>query len=300
MSLYLMQSSGDTFTPMKLELYVRVPHMIICPFIVLGWWEFPRMGVGGAALINVIAQAVGGGLGLWYFFTGRTRLHLSLSDFRIDYNMMWRILKIGIPASIMTLQRAFSNIILTWLLVRFGTHAVSAHSLGQNVERFLLLPGGAMGMGAGVLVGQNLGANQPERAARSGWMAIGIVEAFMIACSVVIFIWAESIISIFNAEPELVRLGSVFLRIATAGYLVMGLVIVLQNCISSGAGDTLPVMLISLAMIWVVQLPLAYFLPRITEFGVYGVRWAIVAGTATGAVAYLAYFRLGRWKRKRV
>lgn len=111
--------------------------------------------------------------------------------------------------------------------------------------------------------------------------------------------WAEKIIGLFNTEPDLVEIASLFLRIAAAGYLMLAFEAVLQNSIS-GAGDTLPIMLISLATIWLVQLPLAYFLPKITNLGVLGIRWAIVSGLFMAAFTYIVYFRLGRWKRKKV
>jgi Na+-driven multidrug efflux pump len=167
------------------------------------------------------------------------------------------------------------------------------------MDMFLLLPGMGLGSGAGVLVGQNLGAHQPERAERGAWLAVGFVEAFMVTCSIVILLWAENIIGVFTTEASLIQLGSTFLRIATGSYLVMALVSVLQSC-NAGAGDTIPNMIINVGMIWVVQLPLAFLLSRATDLGVFGVRWAIVASTFTGAIAYVTYFRLGRWKAKKV
>ena len=295
----VIQASGDTVTPMRAAIFAMFLQLALAPFLVFGWWIFPRMGVSGAALANLFSQSLGTTICLRALFTGRTRLRLTLSNFRLDLNIIWRIMKIGIPASIMGMQRSLGNLAVMWFMSPFGTLAVAAHSLSQRIETFLLINGMSMGQAAGVLVGQNLGADQPERAERSGWLATGLVEGFMVACSVAILLWAESIIGIFSTEPGLVEIGSTFLRIATAGYLVMGFVTILQQCLS-GAGDTVPPMLVSLIMVWLVQLPLAFFLPRVTGLGVYGVRWAIVAGMVTGAVAYIIYFRLGRWKRKKV
>lgn len=87
------------------------------------------------------------------------------------------------------------------------------------------------------------------------------------------------------------------MRIATSGYLVMGISSILQQCIS-GAGDTMLPMIVSILSTWAIQLPLAYFLPNLTDLGVNGVRWAIVASTVVGAFVYVIYFRIGRWKRK--
>jgi Na+-driven multidrug efflux pump len=114
-----------------------------------------------------------------------------------------------------------------------------------------------------------------------------------------LLIWAEGIVGIFNAEPELVRIASAFLRISVAAYLVLAFTTILQQCIS-GAGDTLPPMVISLPSIWLIQVPLAVFLPRVGGLDVYGVRWAMVASAILGMVAYTIYFRAGRWKRKKV
>jgi Na+-driven multidrug efflux pump len=144
-----------------------------------------------------------------------------------------------------------------------------------------------------------LGAGQTRQAAKSGWLAMWLVLGFMFICSVVILIWAENIVGLFGLEPDQIKVGSSFLRIAVAGYLGMSVVSLMQNCIT-GSGDTLPPMLITLAMLWVLQLPLAYLLSRYTDMGVYGVRWAIVISFVVGAIAYITYFWRGKWKRKKV
>jgi Na+-driven multidrug efflux pump len=161
------------------------------------------------------------------------------------------------------------------------------------------MPGMGLGAAAGTLVGQNLGARQPDRAEKSGWMASGVVTGIMVIGSVVILIWAEKIIGIFTTEPDLVEMGAVFMRIATAGYLVMGFSSVLMQSISN-AGDTLPPMIFNIVMMWVVQIPLAWALPKYAGMEVLGVRWAIVIGRYVAGIAYIAYFRLGRWKLKRI
>jgi putative MATE family efflux protein len=297
--LYVIQASGDTMTPLKIEFSIRAVHVVLCPLLVRGIWVFPQLGVRGAALSNVISQILGGGLGLWLLFRGHTRLRLNLRHFRFNPNIIYRILKISGPALFMYLQRSLGDLTLTMFIAPFGTLAVAAHSLASRVDMFLSLPGMGLGSGAGVLVGHNLGANQPERAEKGAWLAVGFVESFLIACSIVILLWAENVVSIFTTDASLIRLGSIFLRIATGGYLILALVSVLQSCIA-GAGDTVPNMIINVGMIWAVQLPLAFFLSHTTGLGVFGIRWAIVASTFAGTIAYVTYFRWGRWKAKKV
>lgn len=299
MAFSIMQASGDTMTPMKITASIRFIHLLLDPFLIFGWWVFPYFGVSGAAIANVVAQALGMSISSWVFFRGRTRLHLTLSDFTPDLNIIWRIVKIGIPAAVMGVQMSFGILVLGRFMADFGTLAVAAHSLVRSVDMVLHIPSAALASGAGVLVGQNLGARQPGRAERSAWLATGFVQIIMLAGAAAMLLWAEGIIRIFNTEPALVALASAFLRITAASYLVIALVIVLQQAIS-GAGDTVPPMIFSVVMVWLVQLPLAFYLPRVTDLGVYGVRWALVVSPVVGAMAYTIYFRLGRWKRKRV
>jgi putative MATE family efflux protein len=299
MALYVVQSSGDAIRPMLIEVLIRIVHVTLCPFLVLGLWIFPPLGVRGAALSNIVSQTLGAILVLWLLFGGGTRLKITRRDFRFDPSVMVRILKIGIPALVMNFQRSFGQLALTWLIVPFKTQAVAAHTLASRVEMFVTMPGMGLGMGASVLVGQNLGAGQPARAEKSAWLATIILEAFMLAVSAAVLLWAEEIIGIFTTEPGLITMGGVFLRISAAAYAVMAFTTVLQNCIS-GAGDTVPNLIISIASIWLIMLPAAYILPRVTNLEVYGIRWAISIATVAGSFAYAVYFRSGRWKLKNV
>ena len=298
-SLSSMQASGDSVTPMKVAIFLRLANAALCPFMVLGWWIFPRLGVSGAGLTYVVATGLGMVISLWVFFTGKTRLRLTLKDLRPDPKFIWRILKIGIPASVMGVGKAFGDLIMTGFMIPFGTLALAGHNLIARIESFVNMSAMGLGNGGSVLVGQNLGVGQPRRASRSGWLALGLVECFMIICAMVLLVWSANIIGIFNVGSDLLNLGMTFLRIAVAGYFGMAVVNVLQVCIS-GSGDTLPPMIFSMAMLWAIQLPLAFILSRFTGLGVLGVRWAIVIGFSLGAIAYLLYFLLGRWKRKKV
>ncbi len=295
----MMQASGDAMTPMKTTITFRIFHIALCPFLIFGWWIFPSMGVSGAAVTNVIAQSLGVTVGLWFLLSGRTRLRLNFKNFRFDPGTIWRIIKIGIPGSIAGMERTFGQTLLTRFVAPFGTFAVAAHIVCQRIDMIIFIPAMAIGNAAGVLAGQNLGAHQPERAEKSAWLATAVVEGLLILCSLVILMWPEVIVHIFNSEPEMVALASSFLRIAVANYLVMSLSSVLMSCLNN-VGDTVPPMLVSLLTIWAIQVPLAYFLPEITGLGVLGVRWGMAIGSVIGAITYAIYFKLGRWKHKKV
>ncbi len=297
--LYSIQASGDTVTPMAVEMSIRILHVVLCPFLVMGYWIFPRLEVRGAALSNVVAQVIGALVVSIILFRGRSRLSPRLRDLKFAPRVAVQILKVGVPALLMNMQSAFAGMLLMGLVVPFGTVAVASHSLASRVEMFLFVPGMGLGAGAGVLVGHNLGAGRPDRATRGAWLGLGIVQCFMMACCIVILVWAERLVGVFSSDPQVVKTGAEFLRIATAGYLVMAFSAVLQNSIA-GAGDTVPNMVVSIASVWLIQLPLAYLLSRPLGFGIYGVRWALVVSGIASGIAFTAYFVRGRWKTRRL
>jgi putative MATE family efflux protein len=291
-----MQASGDTINPMKISVIYRILHVVLCPFLVFGWWIFPKMGVSGAAMTSVVSQTLGGAIGLWFLFSGRTRLRLTFKGFRFDTKLLWRIVKIGIPASINGMERSVVSLVMMWFIKPYGTLAIAAHTIMTRVEMVVLMPGMGFGQASGVLAGQNMGANHPERAEKSGWLGVAMFEVFMVLSAVVIFLWAPGIVRIFNSEAGVVEIGSAFMKIAAVGYFFMGFAAVLADCLN-GVGDTVIPMATSLITMWAVQVPLAYFLPNWTGLGVIAVRWAMAAALAMRAITYAIYFRAGRWKR---
>jgi len=292
-----MQAAGDSFRPMTITVVYRIFHIALCPFLVFGWWIFPRLGVVGAGATNIASQTLGLSISLWVLFSGRTRLRLMLKGIRIDWAVIWRIVKIGIPSSVMGVQMTMGAFVLIKLISPYGTTAVAGHTIWQRIDMLLMMPIMGLGMGAGVLAGQNLGAGKPERAVRSGWIAAFLAEGFMLVWVMVILLFAENIVRLFNSDPGLVYTGAAFLRIACAYYAIFAFSPVFQYCIS-GSGDTMPPMILSIVGTWVFQLPLAFFLPHITDWGVYGIRWAMAINAILGTSGFVLYYISGRWKKK--
>lgn len=295
----VMQASGDSVVPMRISVGYRLFHIALCPFLVSGWFFFPRLGVSGAALSSIISQGVGGAIGLWILFSGRTRLTITFRNFRFDPGIIWRTVKIGIPASISMMEVHFSNLILIWFVTPFGTLAVAAHSLAQRIDWMVQMLAAGIGMGSGILAGQNLGAGKPDRAAMTGWLGAGLSTAFTVACSIFVWYRVESLIHIFNTEPELVSIAATFLKIQIVGYVVWGMVVSLSMCLS-GTGNTFVPMVVNITTMWIVQMSLAFVLSRYTSLGVNGVRWAIVISILVRAVFYPAYFKFGNWQKKKI
>jgi putative MATE family efflux protein len=294
-----MQASGDAMRPMRIAIFFRIFHIVLCPFLVFGLWIFPDMGVSGAALTGVLSTALGAGIGLWFLFSGHTRLKLNFSNFHLDPGVIWRMVKIGIPASITTMERTFGQLVLMWFVVPFGTIAVAAYTVGQRIDYLVMNPFLALGQGAGVLAAQNLGANQPERAVKTGWVAVAFSSAICALICGVLLIWAGPISSIFTPSQDLIDQASLYMRIQVAGYAVFGFTMVISQIMNS-VGDTLPVMMITLGGMWAVQVPVSFLLSHYTDLGVVGIWWGMVAGVISRFIVYALYYQSGRWKARRV
>ncbi len=293
-----MQFSGDAVGPLKVAIVYRAVHLALAPFLIFGWWIFPRLGTAGAAYTGIISASVGAAMGLWFLLSGRTRLKLSFRNFRPDPKMIWRIIKIGVPASVTGIERSLGQVVITWFIAPFGTVATAAHALVLQVTMLVNIAGSGLGQGAAVLVGQNLGARQPARSEKSGWLGVASYSVVAVLASIVVWFWGENVLRIFNNEPDVLAIGKIFLMIQVLTFLFSGCEVVLQQCLN-GAGDTMPVMIITL-LGFAVQLPLAFVLTRYTGLGVNGAYWAIAIGTIVMAASYTAYFKAGLWKKKRL
>ncbi len=251
----VMQASGDAQWPMRITVGERLFHIALCPFLIFGWSFFPQLGVQGAALSGVIAQGIGGVILLWIIFSGRTRLQITLRNFKYNSGIVWRMVKIGIPSALGSIHMNIGSIVFMWFIAPFGTLAVAGHNLVSRVDMFVLLPAIGLGSAAGILAAQNLGAKHPERSARTAWIAIGWLTAIMAVFSIAIWFWSADIVKIFNPETELIDLASTFLKIQIASYMCNGLMFVMMSVMNS-VGDTLIAFIIDLTTMWGIRVPL--------------------------------------------
>jgi len=294
-----MQPAGDTMSPMRISLVYRGLHLLLCPFLVFGLWIFPKLGVQGAAISDVSTQCIGGIIGLWVLFSGHTRLKLTLKNWRFDLAAIWRMVKIGLPNGFMNIQQNLSNIVLMWFIVPFGTIAVAAHTLWQRVDGTLMVLVMGIGVSAGVMGAQNMGANKIDRAAKSGWIAAGFAAIVMFVGSTILLIFPEQIVRIFNTEPELVKMAATFLRISAANYIFLGISAIFRFFLV-GIGDTIPAFLFEVIPTWCLLIPMVFLVTRYTDWGIYGIRWSMAVRWILAGFIFTTYFWWGKWKQKKV
>jgi putative MATE family efflux protein len=292
-------ASGDAMTPLKANMVSRATHGILSPFLVFGLFGFPELGIAGAALANAAGNAAALSLVGRALFTGRTRLHLRLSDYRFDPKLIRQIIRIGIPAAVNGAERSVAQLILVRFVSPFGDNALAAFTLSRRVEMFANLGSQGFGQGSGVIVGQSLGAGKPERAKQTIYWALGYVLTIKTVLVLALFTFPDVLLSLFTRDPELLALGSTWIRIQCLGHLAMGFQNVFQQSFMT-AGATLYPMMVTLAALWMIELPLAYLLSGPLGMGQLGIAWAVTIAMLARPLFHIPYFLSGRWMRARV
>ena len=296
---HALAASGDTLTPMKANVVARVLHIVLSPLLMFGWIGLPALGLPGAAVANIIAHAVSLVLILAALFRGGSRLHLSMSGYRFDWPILRRLLKVGGPASVNSMERSIAQLILVGLVAPFGDYALAAYALTRRVEMFANLGSQGLGQASGIIVGQNLGAGKPERAKQTVLWAAGYVTVVKAILGAVLFAFPAAVLTIFSSDAELLAVAQIWLRIQVVGYVAMGIGQVAMQSFQT-AGDTIVPMIVTLVSIWGIQQPLAFMLPNVAGLGQYGIAWAVVLAMAARPLFYIPYFFSGRWLRVRL
>jgi len=299
LSSAIMRGIGDALSPMLVMAAASAVNIALDPLLIFGYGPFPEMGVRGAALATVIAQGLGTGAGLVILSTGRTRLRLKWGRYRLDLGLIRKMLRLSGPGTVQGAVRSLGNLLLMRIVTGYGVLVVAAYGIGLRLDLIVMMPGWALGAAAATLVGQNLGAGKPDRAERSAWTAAGLYVALLSVVGALFFVFSAPIIRLFNGTPEIVSLGSTYLRVRVAGYAFLALGLVMASALN-GAGDTVAPMTILAASLLGVQLPLAWLLPRLFGGRPLGVWLAITLAFVLQGSAMAIWFMRGRWKNVRL
>ena len=296
LSASALQASGDSLTPLKAATVTRVTHLILSPMFIFGVWLFPSMGLTGAAVANLIAVTLGVTMNFYALIKGTSMLSLDLRNYSIDLPLIWRLIKIGAPASVTNMQRGFGQLIVVSIVASFGDVALAAFALTRRTENLVNQSSRSLGRAAGALAGQNLGANLPERAKSSINWALVYITAGTLVVVIGFLLFPDAVAAFFNSEAEFVSQASTWITIVAIGYLSMSAVQVFTQALNS-TGDTMAPMVITLSTMWAVEIPLAFALSLLTPLGQFGVPWAIVVGMTLRLIAFVWYYSRGRWLR---
>jgi putative MATE family efflux protein len=297
----IFRGAGNAAMAMRSLWIASLINIILCPVLINGYGPFPELGLEGAA----IATVIGRGTGVLYqcyhlFWSKKNTISFGKEHFIIDFPVMKGLVKIAWPATFQFLIATGSWIILTRLVAETGgTHASAGYQIAIRNLAFFILPAWGLSNAAATLVGQNLGANQPDRAAKSVLLTTKYNAIFMSGVMILFVFFSKPIMGIFTSEPEDLRYGAQALQIMGTGFIFYGIGMVMIQALN-GAGDTKTPTMINLFAFWLFQVPFAYLLVKVFELGVVGAFIAIpVAETALALVAFY-YFKKGKWKQVKV
>jgi putative MATE family efflux protein len=294
-----LQAAGNARTPMICSLTATVANMILDPLLIYGIGPFPKLGVPGAALATVISQAIALIAALRALRRNDQGLTLRRASFRPDPAICRRILSIGLPGSGQLLLRSAMSAALMRIVAICGPVAVAGYGIGLRWHMFILMPAFALGNATATLVGQNLGAGQPDRARRSAWLASGMDAGIMVLFALLALVAAEPLVRCFTKDPEVVKIGVQYLRVVSPFYPAVAFGIILGRALN-GAGDSLAPMVITAVSLWGIQFPAALLLARAVDPPTLGIWLAIAAGNVAHALLIAGRFHHGAWTRREV
>lgn len=295
----IFRGAGDATIAMRSLVLANGLNIVLDPCFIYGWGPFPEMGVTGAAVATTIGRGTGVAYQIWHLAGRSGRITLRLADLAFAPRVMARLLRVSAGGVAQFLVATSSWIVLMRLIAPYGSAAVAGYTIAIRILAFTLLPAWGLANAAATLVGQNLGAGQPERAEQSVWHAARFNAAFMGLVAVVCLAFTPAIIGVFTEDAAVLAVGVSCLRIAAYGYCFYAVGMVVIQALN-GAGDTDTPTLINLGCFWLFQIPLAWLLAEGVALGPNGVFAAVLAAESLLAVLGVVAFRSGRWKRRLV
>jgi putative MATE family efflux protein len=294
-----LRGAGAAATAMRSLMIANGFNMLLGPMLIFGVGPFPELGVTGAAIATATGRTIGVGYQLYSLARGRKLVGLDWEDLRPDMETILGIIRVAVGGTVQFLISSASWIFLTRILSEFGSDVVAGYTIAIRVIMFTLLPAWGLANAAATLVGQNLGAQKPDRAEASVWKCASYNLIFLLSLSILMFLFAEDIISAFSSIPHVVETGKTALRVLGLGYGFYAYGMVVAQALN-GAGDTRTPTVLNLICFWLIQIPSAYFLAIVLDLGPIGVFAAVPLAESALALLGIWRFRLGGWKAVKV
>jgi putative MATE family efflux protein len=295
----LLRGAGNTVLPMKIFAFTCVLTAMIDPLLIFGLGPFPRLEVTGAACASVFSRGVGAILVIYLLSHKNSKVRISLKNLKVEPDIMWRLIKIGVPGTLRLGLWSTADLVLMKVIALFGTFAVASYGIGLRLESLVFMIGISIAASSATLVGQNLGAAQPERAEKSAWTAVGHSSLILSIISILYFFAASPLLALFTNDTEVLRIGIIYLQITAVCYIFRGVGQIMGSSLN-GAGDTIPPLIVTAISMYCTKLPLAYILSTRTEWGLTGIWVAIVISYILYAFAMTLWFNKGKWKKKAI
>ena len=287
----ILRGMGDSKTPLYFLVISTVLNIALDLIFVVGF----NLGVKSVAWATVISQAVAFILAILFLNRHHEIINLSWRKLQFDRAILDKSLKIGFPVGFQQAFVALSMLAMYWLVNRFGTNATAAYSVVFRIDSFASMPAMNFAMALSAFVGQNLGAQKPERVRRGLLSTFYMTAVISISISLVGIFFAGPLMRLFTTDVDVIEIGKGYLQIVTGFYIVFSSMFVVGG-VMRGAGDTFIPMVITFFALWVVRIPVGYYMSE--KWGYDGIWWSIPIAWVVGLGLSYLYYLTGRWRRK--
>jgi len=293
------RGAGDAAIAMRVLWIANGINILLDPLLIFGLGPIPALGIEGAAIATNIGRGVGVFMQLWILFRGGRHIRALGSQLVWDTKVALNIVRTALGGIGQMIVAMTSWIFLMRILAEAGNEAVAGATIAVRIMMFTLMPAWGLSNAAATLVGQNLGAGQPDRAESSVWL-IGLYNmVFLLGVSVVYFLYYGQLMGIFTADAAVIAIGGEWLRILSYSYFVYGWWMVSVQAFN-GAGDTATPTRINLVFFWLIQIPLCWYLAVPLDWQHSGVFWGVFITETSVGLFTLWLFSRGGWKTREV
>ncbi|HCW32733.1 MAG: mate efflux family protein [Candidatus Peregrinibacteria bacterium GW2011_GWE2_39_6] len=296
----LMRGVGEVKIPVLIVLGTVILNLILDPLFIFGFGPIPGYGVKGAALATIATQSLATLIGLKILITGKYGIHLQLKNFKPDFALIKRMFYLGFPSSVEQSTRALGMAMISFLAASFGTLTIAAYGIGSRILGFIIIPALGFSMATSTLVGQNIGANKIDRAAKINKISSILAFSLLSLIGIILYFSAEPVTTAFIPNDQtVIASASLFIKIISLTFGFIGLQMTINGTFR-GAGDTVAPMIISIISLWIFQFPLAYALSKHTSLAETGIWWAVPISNILASLVALIWFSKGTWKTKKL
>ncbi len=299
----IFRGAGDAAIAMRLLWVSNIINLVLDPLLIfgprIGPVSFPHLGVTGAALATFTGRSIGVLYQFYRLLKGSERIRVLWRHVRLHMEVMLRLLRVSLTGM---LQFAIANaswIFLVRIVSVFGSDSVAGYTVAIRIVVFFILPAWGLSNAAATLVGQNLGARQPDRAAQAVWRTGFYNMLFLGVIGIFFVIFATPVVKLFVEDPAVIPIAARALRTFACGNVGYAYGMVMLQAFN-GAGDTFTPTLVNFFGFWVLELPLAWVLAVNLHMRAEGAFLAIVIAECSMAVAGIVLFRQGRWKKQKI
>lgn len=290
-----MRGAGNAVIAMRAVIFANLLNIALDALFVI----YLEMGIAGAATATLIGRSCGVAYLFYALLFVDKKLNLSFAAFKIDIEIIGKIMKLAAGVTGQFIIQSCSWIFLIRILSVYGSEVIAGYTIAIRVIIFTILPSWGLANASATLVGQNLGANKSERAAASVWRITLFNTIFLVFVAAILILNAVSIVGLFDTTPKVLETGVLCLVILSSGYIFFGTGMILPQALN-GAGDTLTPTILNFVCFWIIEIPLAYVLAITFGFAEQGVFLSIIIAESILTISAIIIFRRGKWKLKQI